>query len=57
VLGTATLVLLGATLRECGSAQAEIAAAIASIQERTAQASPAEEVALASTRRLAAPHA
>jgi len=57
VLGAATLGLLGATLRECGSAQAEIGAALASIQERTAKAKPAEEVALASARRLAAPHA
>jgi hypothetical protein len=57
VLSAVTLGLLAATLRECGSAQAEIAAALGSIRERVAAASPEEPIALESARRVAAPHA
>jgi GT2 family glycosyltransferase len=57
VLGAATLGLFAATLRECGSAQAEIAAALESIQERVAEAGPEQTAALESARRLATPHA
>jgi GT2 family glycosyltransferase len=57
ILGAATLGLLAATVRECGSAQAEIAAALASIQERAAASDAEETTALEPARRLAAPHA
>jgi hypothetical protein len=56
VLGAATLGLLAATLRECGSAQAEIAAALEAIQERVAVSRPEEAVAVEPARRLATPH-
>jgi GT2 family glycosyltransferase len=56
VLGAATLGLLAATLRECGSAQAEIAAALEALQERVAVSRPEEEVAVEPARRLATPH-
>jgi len=57
VLSAAALGLLGATLRECGSAQAEIAAALGSMQARVSSASPVEPVALETAPRLAVPHA
>jgi hypothetical protein len=57
VLSAATLGLLAATVRECGSAQAEIAAALEAIQERVAATSPREEAAVEPVRRLASPHA
>jgi GT2 family glycosyltransferase len=58
VLAAATLALSGAMLRECGAAQAEIAAALRSMEAGLRAAPEAEaELALEPGERLAVPHA
>jgi hypothetical protein len=57
VFSVAAFGLCGAALRECGSAQAEIAAALRSIERRSAGATAAEPPALESERRRTLPHA
>jgi GT2 family glycosyltransferase len=57
VLGAAALLLGGATLRECGAAQAEIAAALRAMESRLQSATGDETLALETPARLAAPHA
>jgi hypothetical protein len=57
VLAGATLALGGAALRECGSAQAEIAAALRAMEARLATAAEEEPLAFEPAGRLAAPHA
>jgi GT2 family glycosyltransferase len=56
-LGTAAVGLLGAALRECGSAQAEIAAALRAMEAHVAAAPEVEPFDLERAGRLAAPHA
>ncbi len=57
MLGAAALLLAGATLRECGAAQAEIAAALRAMEARLKAAPEAAPLALEFPGRLAAPHA
>jgi hypothetical protein len=57
LLGTTALFLSGATLRECGAAQAEITAALRAMESRLQTTSEVEPLALEVPRRLATPHA
>jgi hypothetical protein len=57
VLGATALLLAGATLRECGAAQAELVAALRAMESRASEARPEEPAALEPVPRLAAPHA
>jgi hypothetical protein len=57
VLATAALALSGAALRECGCAQAEIAAALRAMEARVAAEPEIEPQVLEPAERLAAPRA